>query len=171
MSQHLETAWHGADLVVRRSGIEIDRVPTQQIQRVIVACRRGGETASNLAFAIIETATDHMLLPADSGIAGRLFFERQAMWSDKACIYWVDESAARLPHRVRPWSWVPGRKALNYVRLPRTELESRIARWSLEGPQTWEQRKWHRIASNRPLASQVKTEPQARPVNDRPVTG
>jgi hypothetical protein len=31
-------------------------------------------------------------------------------------------------------------------------LASRIEQWPLEGPQTWDQRKWMRIASSRPFA-------------------
>jgi hypothetical protein len=31
-------------------------------------------------------------------------------------------------------------------------LASLVERWPLQGPQTWEQRKWRRIARNRPFA-------------------
>src|SRR5262245_5456372 len=118
MSQ-LETAWHGMDLVVRRSGLEIDRAPTQDIQRVIMVCRHGGDTPGDLAFAIIETPNDHLVLPAESGIAGRVLFERQTMWAEKACIYWTDTWSASLPHNVRPWGWFFMRsRQPDYMRLP-----------------------------------------------------
>jgi len=152
MAQLLSTAWHGADMVVTRSGIEIDRVATQDIERVILVCRRGGATPGDLAYAIIETPSDHLLLPASSGIAGRVHFERQAMWTDKACIYWVDESSAKLPRRVRPGFWLLRSKVPVYQRLSRGQLDPAIGEWPLEGPQTWEQRKWQRIVRSRPLA-------------------
>jgi hypothetical protein len=88
MSHQLETAWQAADLVVLRDGHEIDRIPTSDIERVILVCRRGGDSPGDLGFAVIETHDDHVLLPAESGIAGRIHFERQAFWASKACIYW-----------------------------------------------------------------------------------
>jgi hypothetical protein len=152
MGHHLETAWQGADLVVLRDGHEIDRIATPDIERVILVCRHGGDTPGDLAFAVIETPDDHVLLPAESGIAGRVHFEHQAMWAARACIYWADESRARLPRRLRPGLWLLRRRQPGYARLPKGELGPMIADWALEGPQTWEQRKWQRIVKSRLLA-------------------
>jgi hypothetical protein len=35
--------------------------------------------------------------------------------------------------------------------MPRAELASLIDHWPVEGPQTWDQRKWRRIERNRPF--------------------
>ena len=43
-------------------------------------------------------------------------------------------------------------RASNAERLPRSELAATIDKWPMEGPQTWEQRKWSTIARNRPFA-------------------
>jgi hypothetical protein len=163
MNQQLETAWQGADLVVLQADREIDRLPTHDIERVILVCRHGGDTPGDLAFAIIETPTEHVLLPAESGIAGRVHFERQTVWAEKACIYWVDETMAPLPRRLRPGLWLLRRRQPGYMRLPRTELAPVIADWPLEGPQTWEQRKWQRIVKSRMLLPLPTTQPRSRP--------
>jgi len=39
-----------------------------------------------------------------------------------------------------------------YTRVPRAELAALIERWPMQGPQTWEQRKWRRIERSRPFA-------------------
>jgi hypothetical protein len=39
------------------------------------------------------------------------------------------------------------------VRVPRAELDAVIAGWPLEGPQTWDERKWARIEQLRPFAA------------------
>jgi hypothetical protein len=41
--------------------------------------------------------------------------------------------------------------------LPAHELAPLIEQWPLEGPQTWEQRKWAQIASKRHLAALART--------------
>jgi hypothetical protein len=161
MNQHLETAWQGADLVVLQAGQEIDRIPAQDIERVILVCSHGHDTPGDLAFAVIETATEHVLMPSDTGIAGRVHFERQAMWAGKACIYWVDEAAAPLPRRLRPGVWLLRRRKPGYMRLPRTELADVVGEWPIEGPQTWEQRKWQRITDSRKLTPLPQSQPRS----------
>ena len=47
-----------------------------------------------------------MILPAASGIAGRVHFERQAYWAGRHCIYWVAASKAVLPRTLRPGLWL-----------------------------------------------------------------
>jgi hypothetical protein len=43
-----------------------------------------------------------------------------------------------------------------FGRVPRVDLDDSIARWTLTGPQTWDERKWQRIASSRPFATAVE---------------
>lgn len=151
MTIPLRTVWQGQHLLVLRDEQEIDRLSAQEMQRVVLVCRRGEATPGDLSFAVIETGDDHVLLPADSGIAGRIHFERQAFWAQRACIYWVDESRAQLPRVLRPGLWMLRRQQPGYMRLPRAQLQATIDAWPLEGPQTWDQRKWERIVSSRLL--------------------
>jgi hypothetical protein len=146
----LATRWEGADLLVLRDDNVVDRLPANDIRRVILVCERG-DTPSDLSFALIDLGTEHVVLPAESGIAGRVHFERQGFWMQHPCIYWVEASRAPLPRRLRPGLWLLRRHRPAYLRLPSAELAPLIERWPLEGPQTWEQRKWARIAANRSL--------------------
>ena len=152
MATELHTAWKGMDLVVTRNGQEIDRVQADEIQRVVLVCRGTGDTPGDLLFAIIETVEDAVVLPADSGIAGRIHFERQAFWAARECTYWVGEAHATLPRRLRPGLGLLRRPPAGHMRVPRADVAAAIDQWPLEGPQTWEQRKWDRIVKSRLLA-------------------
>lgn len=147
----LNTRWEGADLLVLDHEQELDRIASREIHRVILVCRNGGESPSDLRFAVVETTTDHVLLPAASGIAGRVHFERQGFWMQRPCVYWVDEARAPLPRRLLPGVWLLRRNEPGYARLPRNELAGVIEQWPLDGPQSWEQRKWAQIARNQML--------------------
>lgn len=146
----LNTRWDGNALVVLRNEQEIDRIASRDIHRVILVCR-GGDSPSNLRFAIIETTSEHILLPATSGIAGRIHFERQSFWLHRPCVYWVDDARAPLPRRLLPGVWMLRRQQPAYMRLPHDQLSSVIDQWPLEGPHSWEQRKWARIVRNQLL--------------------
>lgn len=161
--ESIDTRWEGSDLLVLRDEREIDRIAAGDIQRVILACR-GGDAPSNLQFAIVQTDADHILLPAASGIAGRVHFEHQSFWMQRACVYWVDEANAPLPRRLLPGAWSLRRQPPGWKRLPLTELSGLIEQWPLEGPHSWEQRKWAQIARNRslPPADSLKTQPPRR---------
>lgn len=155
------TAWQGPDLVVFRDEVEVDRFASSQIERVIFAHRGNGDTPGDLMFALVELPEEYILLPAETGFAGRVNFERLSFWSEKQCVYWVSESKASLPTRLRRGLWLLRPGAPSYARVPRSELASRIEQWPLMGPQTWEQRKWMRIALSRPFAGMngVPTQP------------
>lgn len=154
------TAWQGMDLLVLRGDEELDRVPSTDIDRVILAYHRGGETPGDLAYAVLLTAGEALLFAPATGIAGRVHFERQSFWSDRPCVYWVPAARAPLPRPMRGgWSLFP-RRLPAYLRVPRSEVESDIARWPIEGPQSWEQRKWERIVRSRLL-------PPAEPAGKR----
>lgn len=145
------TAWQGMDLLVLRGDEELDRVRAADIDRVILAYHRGGETPGDLAYAVLLTATDALLLPPATGIAGRVHFERQSFWAERPCVYWVPAARAPLPRALRGgWSLFP-RKLPGYLRVPLAEVQADLARWPVEGPQSWEQRKWERIVNSRLL--------------------
>jgi hypothetical protein len=148
----LSTRWDGADLLVQRKQEVLDCVGAREIERVILVCD-GGDTPAALHFAVIQTATDHILLPADSGIAARIYFERQTYWTMRACIYWVTGPHAPLPRHLLPGIWLLRRHRPAFMRLPVSELAPLIEQWPMEGPQTWEQRKWAQIGSKRHLAA------------------
>jgi hypothetical protein len=148
----LATRWEGTDLLVLRNGQVADRIAGAEIERVILVCN-GGDRPSELEYALIETGADHVLLPAESAIAGRVYFERQPFWTQRACIYWLTGRHAPLPRQLYPGVWTLRRHRPAFLRLPASELASLIGQWPIEGPQTWEQRKWARVAANRQLSA------------------
>lgn len=156
----LDTRWEGNDLLVLRNEQELDRIAARDIHRVILVCR-GGDSPSDLRFAVIETISEHILLPAASGVAGRVHFERQSFWMQRPCVYWVDEARAPLPRRLLPGVWLLRSHVPGYVRLPHEELAAVIEAWPVEGPQSWEQRKWAHIVRNRLLPpAEGRTQPR-----------
>jgi hypothetical protein len=161
MSTPWNTAWQGPDLVVFKDEKEVDRFPAAQIERVIFVHRGSGDKPGDLLFALVELPNEHILLPAETGFAGRVNFERLSFWAERQCVYWVSEHKASLPSRLRRSVWLLRPGAPAYARLPRAELASRVEQWPLEGPQTWEQRKWMRIALSRPFAglNAIATQP------------
>ena len=162
------TAWQGPDLVVFRDDKEVDRFAAEQIERVIFVYRGHGDTPGDLIYAVVELAGECVLLPAETGFAGRVNFERLSFWTEKQCIYWVSESKASLPSGLRRGVWLLRPGAPSYARVPRSELAGRIEQWPLEGPQTWEQRKWLRIARNRPFAGLNPLSTQPGELNEQP---
>lgn len=152
-TSHLGTRWEGPHLLVLDGDTEIDRIAATDIERVILVSTQGG-SPSDLSFAVIQTPMSHVVLPAESGIAGCVHFERQGYWMQRNCIYWANAAQAKLPGRLLPGVWLLRRHKPGYHRLPLSELSGVIEQWPLEGPGTWEQRKWARIAASRPLAQQ-----------------
>lgn len=147
------TTWAGSDIVVHRDGVEVDRLHTPDLKRIIFVYRSVGLGPIASSYALAELSDDCVLLPEGCGIAGRVHFERQAWWAERGCVYWVPARAAVLPAALRPTAWwlrphaVPG-----YRRVPRAELAEALAGWPIEGPQTWQERKWDRIERSRPFA-------------------
>lgn len=147
------TAWQGPNIVVERDGVEVDRVHAPDIRRVVMVYRGDGESATELSYAVAELADEFIVFPADTGIAGRLNFERQAFWAERGCIWWVSEASVGVPAALRRGVWRLGRVRAGYQRLPKAELGALLDDWPLEGPQTWEERKWQRIGRSRPFAT------------------
>lgn len=161
-NDNLNTRWEGTDLLVLNNDQPIDRIAAREIHRVILVCRHGSDAPSDLRFAVVETTADHILLPAPSGIAGRVHFERQSFWLQRPCVYWVDEARAPLPRRLLRGVWLLRRQQPGFVRLPHGELAGVIEQWPLDGPQSWEQRKWAHIVRNRLLPS-ARAVPRSKP--------
>ncbi len=153
MNSSWRTAWQGPDIVVFRDDEEIDRLQADQIERVVLVHQGRGDTPGDLLYALVELPQDVLLFPAETGFAGRVNFERQAFWAERNCIYWVANAQAHLPLRFRTAHWWLRLSGPSYARVPRDQFAGSLEQWPLEGPQTWEQRKWRRIAQARPFSS------------------
>jgi len=153
MKSSWRTAWQGQDIVVYRNDTEVDRLHAQDIARVVLVHRGSGESPGDLVQAVVEVGESTLIFPADTGFAGRVNFERQAFWAERGCVFWVNESRAPLPLRLRRSRWLLGLTTPVFTRVPRADLAALIERWPLQGPQTWEQRKWRRIERSRPFSS------------------
>ncbi|HXD06786.1 MAG TPA: hypothetical protein VN680_12085 [Burkholderiaceae bacterium] len=150
------TAWQGHDIVVFRNGLEVDRIHASDIRRVIFV--QSGEflTAGDLECAVVELDDQFVVFPADTGFAGRVHFERQSFWDSRACIYWVSGCSGSLPSdcmRRRGFTFL--RRVPRYARIERTRLAPVVESWCLEGPQTWDERRWSRIKSQRPFTNSI----------------
>ena len=152
MTHQWHTAWLANDITVFRDGTEVDRVAADDLRRVIFIYRAAGESPGDLLYALVQTDTDALLLAAQTGFAGRVNFERLDFWSRRACVFWVPERAAALPFRLRRGGGWWGLRRPAFRRVALAELDGAMDGWPLEGPQTWEQRKWMRIARKRPFA-------------------
>lgn len=153
MKSTWRTAWQGQDIVVYRDDAEVDRVSATQIQRIVFVHREAGDSPGDLLYAVVELDEECLIFPDYTGFAGRVNFERQAYWAEKGCVFWASDSHASLPLRLRRGRWLLRAAGPAFVRLPRIELAPLIEKWPLDGPQTWEQRKWRRIENSRPFAS------------------
>lgn len=147
------TAWQGQEIVVYRDDAEVDRVAAPQIQRIMFVHRGAGDSPGDLLYAVAELEEECLIFPDYTGFAGRVNFERQAFWAERGCVYWVSDAQVSLPLRLRRGRWLLRGAGPDFVRLPRIEIAPMIEKWPLEGPQTWEQRKWRRIENSRPFAS------------------
>jgi hypothetical protein len=125
----------------------------EKIRRVVFVHKDAGESPGDLMYAIVELDEDVLILPDYTGFAGRVNFERQAFWAERGCVYWVRDARASLPLRLRRGRWLLRAGGPEFSRLPRAEMAALIEKWPMEGPQTWEQRKWRRIENSRPFAS------------------
>src|SRR5678816_3479493 len=81
MKPQLHARWQAMELIVARDGHEVDRVAACDIERAIMVYRDRGDTPGDLAYAVLQTHEHDLLFPPESGIAGRVHFERQLFWS------------------------------------------------------------------------------------------
>jgi len=151
MKPQLHTRWQAMELIVARDGHEVDRVGARDIERVILVYRDRGDTPGDLAYAVLQTREHDLLFPPESGIAGRVHFERQLFWSERRCVFWAPLAKATLPRKLCTGLWFLRQQKPAFVRLPREELRPLIASWPLQGPQSWDERKVARIARARPF--------------------
>lgn len=151
MTHSWRTAWQAQDIVIYRDEVEVDRIAAQSIDRVVFVYAGSGDSVGDLVHALVETGEHVVILPAATGFGGRVNFERLDYWAQRGCVFWVHQSQARLPLRLRRGRWWLGLAAPGFARVPRQDLAALLERWPLEGPQTWEQRKWRRIERRRPF--------------------
>lgn len=147
------TLWQQHDIVVYRNEIEVDRLPAERIARVLFVYRGRGANPGDIEHCVVELADaeGYALFEPDTGFAGRVNFERHAFWRERRCVHWVPAHAASLPWRLRFAAWHGDGGSRAFRRLAREELGASIARWPIEGPETWDERKLHRLSRDRPF--------------------
>ena len=146
------TLWQGHDIAVCRDGKEVDRFDALQVERVLLLHRGIGDSPGDVLQVVIELAEECLVFSADTGIAGRINFERQAFWAERGCVHWVSHARAPLPLRLRTGSGLFRLSPPTFVRVARAELAALIARWPIQGAQTWDERKRRRIERAQPLS-------------------
>jgi hypothetical protein len=153
MKSTWRTLWQHNDIVVFRDEVEVDRLPADRIERVCLLYSGSGDSPGDIVQTLVELAggEGYALFEAHTGFAGRVNFERQAFWREKACVYWVPAAGASFPWRMRFSAWRGDAKERAYRRLASDEIAGSVARWRLEGPQTWDERKRGRIDRTRPF--------------------
>ena len=124
-----------------------DRIPRSRLQSLRT------DPGSGVLLSSFACPCHDSVFAADTGFAGRVNFERLPFWAERDCVYWVAQAQANLPLRLQRGRWFLRSSASMILRLPRAELGPLVERWPLEGPQTWEQRKWRHIESNRLFAA------------------
>lgn len=156
MKSDWRTAWQGAEILVYRDEQLVDRIHADEVSRIVCLYRDLGDTPGDLVCTLVEVPGEVVVLPAETGFAGRIHFERTEYWAERACIYWLPSTAVRFPlSRLGPVGWLrwlrwPLRPV--FGRLASADLHDWMSQWPLEGPQTWEQRKWRRIQRARPFS-------------------
>lgn len=146
------TAWKGQDIVFYVDGKEADRIPAAEIERVVLVHRGEGNTPGDLEVALIQLADEVVALSAETGIAGRILFERLAFWTERRCIYWVSSRRAALPSALRRCRGGLLGSGVPIARVAASEAAAILDSWPLAGPQTWEERKRMRIERARPFS-------------------
>jgi hypothetical protein len=153
MKNTWRTLWQQNDIVVFRDEIEVDRLPADRIARVCLIYGGSGDSPGDIVQSVVELTggEGYALFDAHTGFAGRVNFERQAFWREKACVYWVPATAAAFPWRLRFNAWRGDAKTRAFRRLDSDQMAGSMSSWRLEGPQTWDERKHRRIERTRPF--------------------
>ncbi len=152
MKSTWRTVWQGQDIVVYRNDAEVDRLHAPDIERVVLVHRGSGHSPGDVLHTVVELGASCRVLGASTGFAGRVNFEREAYWAERDCVYWVHVTRAPMPSHHWRLRWWPALARPAHVRVPRDEWGALLERWPLQGPQTWNQRKWRRIERSRPFA-------------------
>ena len=146
------TLWQGQDIGVYRDDVEVDRVNSQQIERVLLLYKGSGDFSGDVIQVVVELGDDCLVFGAETGFAGRVNFERQAFWTERACVHWISHARAPLPLRLRTGNGLLRLSPPAYARVPKAELAALIGRWPIQGPQTWAERKRLRIERASPFS-------------------
>lgn len=156
MKASWRTLWQQRDIVIYRDEVEVDRLPADRIGRVFFFHAGAGDSPGDIGLSIVELvdpADGFALFEARTGFAGRVNFERQSFWQERACVHWVPVASAGLPWRLRLGHWRGEASASAYRRVERAALERCLARWARDAPQTWEERKQSRVERSRPFGA------------------
>jgi hypothetical protein len=151
----LKTGWRGDEIVVMRGNEVVDRLRAVEIERVTLIHAGEGESPGEVRAALFEMTGRVVVLGAVSGIAGRVLFERQAHWSQRNCIYWINEQRVRWPPARRESRWAFGHRVPQHLALAPAAAAAVLERSSATGPHTWDQRKQRRIERRRPFPGHV----------------
>ena len=152
MKVHWHTAWQGMDIAVYRDDAEVDRFDAQQLERVLLLYKGSGDFPGDVVQAVVELPEACLVFGAETGFAGRVNFERQPFWAERGCVHWVPQSRAPLPLRLRTGAGLLKLSSPPFMRVPKAELAAAIARWPVQGPQTWDERKRRRIERAQPFS-------------------
>lgn len=160
LRSHWNTAWSGPDILVLRNDAEVDRVHSPDIERVVFVQASTCDDSREAGFALVELEDEFVVFPAATGFASRVHFERQAFWAAKACIYWAE--ALSMPLRcLKRGGFMLLRREPCYMRMKRDEIAPLLARCVLEGPQSWEERRWQRGGDRPQPLSRGMVDPRA----------
>ena len=82
-------------------------MPAERIGRVFLVYRGGGDSPGDIGMSVVELAGDDgfALFEARTGFAGRVNFERQSFWQERACVYWVPARERRPALAAAPGRW------------------------------------------------------------------
>jgi len=149
-----QTRWEGHDIGVYRNGARVDGFDARTIERVLLLYRGAGDFPGDVVQAVVELPDECLVFGAETGFAGRVNFERQAFWAERACVHWVSHARAPLPSRLRPGLGFLGLNPPAYARVPKAELAELMQRWPVQGAQTWDERKRWRIEREMPFRAQ-----------------
>jgi hypothetical protein len=141
------TCWQQRDIVVLCDEQEVDRVPGDRIASIHFLCRGDGWTPGDIEQVVIGLDDGAWVLAgAETGIAGRVNFERQAFWTERNCVRWIPGAKAALPMRLRL-----GSRAQPWRRLDAGTLADTVHAWQGIEPETWSERKRRKIGQSRPF--------------------
>lgn len=145
------TRWTGDDIVVVRDNKVIDRLRSNDIERVMLVHAGEGESPGDVRAALFELADRVVLLSAASGVAARVLFERQAFWSRRNCIHWAAERSVAWTSLFGKGLWPLRVRVPSYAAITCAAAGALLEHAEVTGPHTWDERKRYRIERRRPF--------------------
>jgi hypothetical protein len=159
---NLRSSWQGDEIVITRGDELIDHLGADEIERVTLVHAATGDSPGEVRAAVFELPDRVVLLGAESGIAGRVLFERQAYWSQRNCIFWVSERCVAWPEIHGESRWLFARSVPQHRQLTAAAARALFERADATGPHTWDQRKQVRIERRRLFPGRMAVATQAR---------